>query len=171
MNDQQNSDTPESQQPRPGGFLTLPVILVIGWLIYEGTHEPAIAAMAMCLKFGLEDFRTARWLLRTDPDGGRGRSCAWLYIASGLWQTAVIGLAMVLLTVVLDELIQGRPQKPKDAVGLRKLLNGATLTILFGFTFSTLATYVAMLYAWRHRVRPWLNGSVHYARKQVSDPS
>ena len=156
--------------PRKSSFPALPVLLVVGWIIYEVTHQPAVAAMAMCMKFGWEDFRTARWLLRTDPSRSRGRTCAWLYIASGLWQAAVIGLAMVLLSVALDQVIQANRQGPGAAVELDKLLSGAAFTILFGFTFSTVATYIALLYAWRHDVRPWLNGAVHIARRNNEWP-
>jgi len=157
-------DPPPAQR---GSFLTLPLLLGVGWIIYEVTHQPAIAAMAMCLKFGWEDFRTARWLYRTDPDPGRGRACFWLYLASGLWQAAMIGVAMVLLTVVLEEIIEIQQRGNGD---IQKLLAGAAFTIMFGFFFSTLATYVFLISCWRNRVRPWLNGAVHIARRKDEWP-
>jgi hypothetical protein len=149
--------------PRPqGSFLTLPVLFLMAWLIFEVTHNPALAAMAMCLKFGWEDFRTALWLKRTDPERGRGAACCWLYVASGLWQTAIIGVAMALLTVVIAELIQIKQQGQGN---LLQLFMGAVFAILFGFVFSTVSTYIALGYAHRHGVRPWLNGAVHIARR------
>lgn len=160
----------ERPPPRQGSFLTLPVLFVIGWIIYEVTHQPAIAAMAMCLKFGWEDFRTAKWLLFTDPESGRGRACCWLYVASGLWQVAVIGVAMVMLTVVLSMALEVGGQQQGAPGDLLKLLLGAGFTIMFGFTFSTIATYVALLYSWKHRVRPWLSSSVHIARRRDEWP-
>lgn len=168
-----NSTDPDIFDPPPsrrGSFLTLPLILLTGLLIYEGTHEPAFAAMAMCLKFGWEDFRTAHWLRRTDPERNRGRACWWLYLASGLWQTAVIGVAMVFLTVVLDHFFRAARQGPRAVLDLRALLHGAGFTILFGFIFSTFATLIALVYSWRHRVRPWLNGDVHIARRNQEWP-
>ena len=161
--DSDGSETPPKQR---GSFLTLPVIFVVGWIIYEVTHNPAMAAMAMCLKFGWEDFRTARWLWRTDPDRNRGRACYWLYLASGLWQTAVIGVAMVLLTVALDQVIQVQQQGAAAIGDLFSLLRGAFIAILFGFVFSSMSTYIALLSARRYGVHPWLNGSVHIARRQ-----
>jgi len=154
-----NSSESEIHDPAPpksNSVLTLPVIFVIGLIIYEVTNNPAMAAMAMCIKFGWEDFRTAYWLKFSDPNRGRGIACCWLYVASGLWQTAIIGIAMVLLSVVLSEALQ-------QNVGT--LLVGAGLAILFGLVFSTLSTYIALGYSHRHGVRPWLNSALHIARR------
>lgn len=166
MNDN-DFDSPEPPRQRFNAILWLLVLLGIGWLIYEVAHSPAWAAMAMCTKFGLEDFRTAFWLLRTDPQRSRGRACCWLYIASGLWQIAIIGVAMVLLTVILVYVLQAQQG---NVGGLFHLLGGAALSIVAGFTLSTLATYLAMFIAWRRNVRPWLNGAIHIARRRNEWP-
>lgn len=160
----ENTETPTRHF---NAVLLLLLILGIGWLIWEVTHSPAWAAMAMCLKFGLEDFRTAWWLMRTDPDSGRGRACCWLHIASGLWQVAIIGVAMVLLTVALVYFMEA---KQGNAVGVVKLLGGAAVAIVLGFILSTVATYMALFIAWRHNVRPWLNGAIHIARRKREWP-
>lgn len=157
----------DAPPPQRGSFLSLPVILVIGLVIYEVTQQPAIAAMAMCLKFGSEDFRTAWWLLHTDPQHGRGRACCWLYVASGLWQIAVIGVAMVILAVCLDAVIEQARQGPGAGHNLDKLLFGAGFTILFGFVFSTAATYIALLYSWRCGVRPLVERSGQHCSAQA----
>jgi hypothetical protein len=150
-------------------FISWPLILVIAFLIFEVTNDPAFAALAMCLKFGWEDFRTARWLRKTDPDRGRGKACFWLYVAAGLWQTAVIGVAMVLLTVVVQAIVQGNGQG-QAAFGLISLLAGALAAIVFGFILSTVATGIALLCAKKYRIRPWLNGAVHFARRRGEWP-
>ncbi len=147
--------------------LLLLLVVAVGWIIYEVTQSPAWAAMVMCLKFGLEDFRTAWWLLRTDPDRGRGRACCWLHIASGLWQVAIIGVAMVVLTVAL---IVGLQAQRGNAIGVLRLLDGASAAIVLGFVLSTFATYIAMINAWRCGVRPWLNGAIHIARRKGEWP-
>ena len=67
------------------------LLLIVAWLVFELTAQPALAVAAVCVKFGWEDFRTARWLRRSDPDRLRGRACFWLYVASGLWKTAITG--------------------------------------------------------------------------------
>jgi hypothetical protein len=170
MKDSEYHTDDDAPKPQGSSILTVPAIFFIGLIIYEVTNDPAMAAMGMCLKFGTEDFRTALWLKRHDPQAGRGTVCCWLYVASGLWQTAVIGVAMVLLTVVLCELIQGQQQVQAAGNDILSLLEGAFLAIFFGFVFSTLATYIALAYARRHRVRPWLNGAVHIARRNEHWP-
>lgn len=170
MKDSEDDIHDDAQKPKGSSFLTLPVIFFVGLIIYEVTNDPAMAAMGMCLKFGAEDFRTAFWLKRHDPQPGRGTVCCWLYVASGLWQTAVIGIAMVVLTVVLCEFIQAQQQGQAAGNDIFSLLQGAFLAIFFGFVFSTLATYIALAYARFHRVRPWLNGAVHIARRKEHWP-
>jgi hypothetical protein len=163
------SETETTEEPTRqfNAVLWLLLILAIGWLIYEVTHSPAWAAMAMCLKFGLEDFRTAWWLLKTDPDRGRARACCWLHVASGLWQVAITGVAMVVLTVALVYLME---IQQRNAAGILKLIGGAIVSIVMGFILSTLATYIALLNAWRYNVRFWLNGAIHIARRKNEWP-
>jgi len=67
-------------------------LLALCWVVYELTRQPALGAVAVCLKFGWEDFSAARWLWRRDPDRARGRCCSWLYFAWGLWKTAIVRL-------------------------------------------------------------------------------
>lgn len=161
------SETSEPPTQHFNAVLWLLVILAVGWLIYEVTHSPAWAAMAMCLKFGLEDFRTAWWLLQTDPNRGRARTCCWMHIASGLWQVAIIGVAMVILTIALVYFLQ---VQQGNAAGILELIEGAFMAIVLGFILSTIATYIALLNAWRHDVRPWLNGAIHIARRRGEWP-
>jgi hypothetical protein len=164
MSEPYQEDNPPKQT---GSFLTLPALFAVAWIIYEVTHEPSFAALAMCLKFGWEDFRTAWWLRRTDPDRGRARACAWLYLAAGLWQTAIIGVAMVFLTVALTEVVQVQQGGVRDILSL---IQGATVAIVFGFILSTVATVIALICAARAKVRPWLNGAVHFARRRGEWP-
>jgi hypothetical protein len=152
----------EGQPPPPRQHvLTLPFILALGWLIYEVTAQPALAAMAMCLKFGWEDFRTARWLQLSDPDRARGRACYWLYLSSGLWKVAISGLAMIFLISALVTLMRVNRNQAQQVA---PMLAAAGITLVLGFGFSALASYVAFWTAWRHRVRLWLNGAVYRAR-------
>ena len=73
------NETGNESRSQRWSFISWPLILVIAFLIFEVTNDPAFAALAMCLKFGWEDFRTARWLRKTDPDRGRGKACFWLF--------------------------------------------------------------------------------------------
>jgi hypothetical protein len=137
-------------------------------ILYEATHDPAIAATALCVKFGWEDFRTARWLRRTDPDTRRGKACWWLYFASSLWKVAVSALAMFLLIVVLEHAFDIRQQG--RAVDVLALIKGAFLSLLFASLLLVLATVIALVLARRFNVRVWLNGAVGYARRRSEWP-
>src|SRR5436190_24021420 len=64
-------------------------MLPLGWFIYELTARPSFAIVVACGKFGWNDFLTAHWLLRTDAIRGRGRTCFWFYVASGVWKITV----------------------------------------------------------------------------------
>ena len=101
---------------------------------------------------------------------GRGNACCWIYLASGLWQTAVTGVGMVILTVLLVNVFKVGNVGLGALATLVELFMGTWLTIFFGFVFSTFATYIALAYAHRHHVRPWLNGAVHIARRHNQWP-
>jgi hypothetical protein len=136
-------------------------LVAVGWALYELTSQPAIAVTAVCLKFGWEDFLTARWLRRTDPDPRRGRACFWLYLASGLWKTAIVGLLMTLAYLYL---LRGPAPAPNPL--LWQALAGTWLTALVGCGLSTLATTSAIWLAWRGGIKLWLNANVHRARRR-----
>src|SRR5579864_658654 len=88
----------EEEMERRGWFsrlhLSWPMLFVIGWLVYELTTKPTLGAVAVCLKYGWEDFRAAIWLRRVDPRRLRGRACFWLYLAWGLTKTAAVACLM-----------------------------------------------------------------------------
>src|SRR5262245_6522225 len=79
-----NTGEHDDRAGRWANVLSVPLLLVIGWVLYELTAQPALGVAAVCAKFGWDDFRTARWLLRIDPNPARGWACAWLSIANGL---------------------------------------------------------------------------------------
>jgi hypothetical protein len=156
-------------------YLSWPVLLGLGWLIYELTHKPALGALAVCMKFGLNDFRTARWLSRIDGHRGRAHACFWLYVASGLYKTAITGgvlaLAITLFAGVLRPRgVQVRPQF-LNWDGFKEAFLGAALTTLGGFILSVLVSMLALAWASRHRVKLWLDGALHHARRENIWPS
>ena len=71
-------------------------LVLIGCVIYELTQSPALGSVLVCLKFGWDDFLTARWLWRRDADRWRRASLFWLYLAWGLWKTAIVAFLMSL---------------------------------------------------------------------------
>jgi hypothetical protein len=156
-----NDDRP----PRPSrSHLTLPMLLLIGWLLYELTAQPALGVAAVCLKFGWEDFRTAWWLRRRDPIRGRGWACFWLYTASGLWKSAITASIMIFAFAFLKGM-QAKPGQRQQLGDLPPQIIGAFLTAFGSYLLSALATCLAVLLSLWSRVKLWLDGGVHRARR------
>jgi hypothetical protein len=150
-------------RPRRGWapHLTWSALLVAGWLLYEATAQPGLAAFVVCAKFGWPDLRAARWLLRVDPDRRRGQTCFWFYLAFGLWKVAVMATALMLLLLFLGTLF---PRMPRRAGGWSPVLGGVLAAAGLGFGLSFLATYAALASALRNRVKVWLGPAAHRAR-------
>jgi hypothetical protein len=150
-------------EPRRRPSLVLPALLALGILVYELTAQPGLGAAIACTKFGWDDFLTARWLRRRDPDRRRGKASFWLFVAAGLWKTAVTGVVVLFAVAFIDAMIRrrGGAAGPPPA----EALAGAFATALVGFMLSTLATARAFFTALRHRVRLWIDARVHQDRR------
>jgi len=134
-------------------------LITVAWALYELTAQPALGAMALCVKLGWDDFRTAVWLGRRDPSRKRGRTCCWLYLANGAWKvTITAGLACEVILFVALERQGGRWARQTEEV-----LLGSALTVGFGWLLSLLATLIAVWLAWRHGLKLWLHSAVHHA--------
>jgi hypothetical protein len=168
MNHSDYDDTNDPLPPAQSSFLSLPLILLIGLIIFEATSNPGWAAMSLCLKFGWEDFRTAFWLIRTDPHRKRGRACWWLYVASGLWKVGVSSFAMFVVIIILEGFF--RPGGKGQGKGMLRLVFGVCMCLFFAFVLSAVATWIALFSAWWNNVPLWLNGSVRIARHRAEWP-
>lgn len=151
---------------RAGGWkprLTWPALILFGWLLYEATAQPGLAAAVTCAKLGWSDFRVAYWLRRVDPDRRRGRACFWFYVAFGLWKVAVLATAVMFTLLFLGSLVHpGR--RRFGGPGVSPVLAGVLVAAGVGFGLSFLATYVALWSAIRSRVKVWLGSAPHRAR-------
>src|SRR5262245_13407384 len=146
----------------PFTWLGLVALCVV---VYELTHVPALGAMAICLKFGWDDFRTGYWLERTDPDRRRGRCCAWLYLGWGLWKTALVAFLMSVGFAAVT------PANAPAAGAAQVLAFAGTFFIaLLALLLATLATFVAVREAYSGGYRLWLDRAVHRARRANSWP-
>ena len=159
-------DAPDSPRARRLPFTWLG-LLAAGWVVYEITAQPALGTALVCLKFGWEDFRTACWLRRTDPDPVRGRACFWAFVAWGLCKTT--GLAYALCFAILlgigwtEQLIRHRLLAGNG--GLTEALIGVAVVTVAGFLVCSLATARALWLARQHGLRLWVNSSVKSARR------
>jgi hypothetical protein len=138
-------------------------LLALAWLLFELTHNLALGAIAVCLKFGWEDFSTARWLWRNDPDRWRRRGTFWLYLSWGLWKTAIVAFLMS-LGFALVATRQAFVVAPGMPAPLRAFLS-TLLTTLAGLGLSAMTTVLAVLCAWCGGARLWLDSAVHRARR------
>ncbi|VTS08926.1 hypothetical protein [Tuwongella immobilis] len=169
------SDLTDGTTPQSSwvSWLTMPLLLLLGWVVYEVTMLPGLAALFMCLKFGWADFRTAFWLRRTDPNKPRGRACFWMYLTSGVWKVAIMGFVMAMLVAILYAVQQknrplGQPIQREQSA--EQLAIGATLTMLAGFGICSVLTVRTILIGRRYRVRYWLSSGTHRDRVQRNWP-
>jgi hypothetical protein len=149
----------ERRSRRWPSVLTFPVLLVIGWVLYELTWEPALGVAAVCIKFGWEDFRTAFWLRRADPDWRRGRASFWLYLAAGLWKMAITASLMIFAYITLKVLGALGPRAAGHVVG-------AILSAFAGIALAALTACWAVVLALLWRIKLWLSTGVHGARRK-----
>jgi hypothetical protein len=141
----------------PFGWLGL---VLLGCVVYELTQSPALGSVLVCLKFGWEDFLTARWLWRLDEHRWRRAALFWLYLAWGLWKTAIV--AFFLSTAFALVARQAAPAAIPDAL---RAFAGTFLLTLLCFGLSTLMTFLSFFCAWRGGVRLWLDSAAHRARR------
>jgi hypothetical protein len=130
------------------------------------TSDPGLAAAISCLKFGWEDFRTAFWLRRVDPDRNRGRACYWFQIAEGLAKIVVHALIILVVIDFLDESLK-RPQAPPRVrpVG-SNMLRAVSITTALGFGLCWVAVIFGTRFALRHCVKVWIGPAARLARQR-----
>jgi hypothetical protein len=145
--------------------LTWPVLFLIGWVLYEATAQPGLAAAITCAKFGWSDFQAARWLRRVDPDRGRGRACFWFYLAFGLWKVAILATVMMISLLFLGSIVNAGRRRFGGEV-LTPVLSGVLVAAGVGFGLSFLTTYIALWSAMRQRVKVWLGSAPYRARSE-----
>src|SRR6266536_3189489 len=157
----------EEQAPRSGGIhVSWYALLLLGWLLYEATSQPELAAAVTCAKFGWSDWRAAWWLRRVDPDWRRGRTCFWFYLAYGLWKVAVMASVVMFFLLLAGSMLRRKPAWAPQAGGMSPAVAGVLIAAGFGFGLSFFATYVSIWSALRHRVKVWLGAAPHLARTQ-----
>ena len=91
--------------------LAWPLVLVVGFLLFELTADPALGILLGCLKFGWDELRFSRRLRRQDPDPVRGRVCARFYEAFALWKVSLVALGVMFLAIM----IHGDLARPHEA--------------------------------------------------------
>jgi hypothetical protein len=145
--------------------LSWPMLFLAGWLLYEFTAQPGLAALVACAKFGWSEVCTAFWLRRVDPDRWRGQTCFWAYLTYGLWKVAVMATLTMILLGFLSVLLDRGPRQQGN-IDFSPVLGGTLAAALVGFGLSFPTTYVALCLARHHGVRLWLGHAPNRARKE-----
>lgn len=136
--------------------VTWGAMLPLGWLIYEVTARPSFAIVVACARFGWNDFVTAHWLLRTDPDRGRGRTCFWFYLASGLWKITVAAFVITGTILIVTLTLNGNPPRGLVDVGI---------TAAVGISLLAIIPLIGVINARISGVKVWVDSSIHDSRR------
>lgn len=140
-------------------------MLALGWLIYELTAQPAIGIVVACGKFGWNDLLTAHWLLRHDPDRGRGRTCFWFYVASGLWRITVAAFIITGIILIVAVVMGQRGQKMPRGLFFTAMTSAAGIMLL------AVIPLIGVLCARLYGVKVWIDSSIHdYRRGNIWPP-
>ena len=160
----------EDRTERRGWFgrlhLGWPMLFLAGWLLYEFTAQPGLAALVACAKFGWADVRTAFWLRRVDPDRSRGQTCFWCYLSYGLWKVAIMATLTMIVLGLLNVIVERAAGQAQANNGFSPVLGGALMAAAMGFSLSFPTSYFALWLAYRNGVRIWLGQAPSRARKE-----
>lgn len=142
------------------------MLALAGWLLYEFTAQPGLAALVACAKFGMNEVHTAFWLRRVDPDRGRGQTCFWAYLTYGLWKVAIMATLTMIAIGFVGALFNRAPRQPQPNNGFSPVLGGALAAATAGFGLSFPTSYIALWSARRNGVRLWLGQAPNRARRE-----
>ena len=170
MNDDAQSDEVFEIEPSgdSGVLAHLPwwLILTVAFVVTELTAHPAIGVGVLCLKFGWDDFRTALWLRRRDPNRRRGAVCSWFYLSSGLWRVFLWSFALMLVAIMF--LVATEPPQARgpnrDPVTPPEVMTCLCMC-LASFAVATMFTVLSVGFAWRRRIKVWISGTISRSRR------
>lgn len=158
---------------RRGAFFHLPwwLIAMAAFAVAELTAHPSIGVIVLCLKFGWNDFLTALWLRRRDPERKRGKICSWFYFASGLWRVCMWSFLLLFMTLAFSVMVELK-QAQAGAPGNDPMIEAITCLIvwLVSSAFATLYSLLAIIFAWRDKTKIWVSGSLSDSRRSGDWP-
>jgi hypothetical protein len=133
------------------------LLLAVGIVVAELTAHPAIGVAVFCLKFGLNDWRTAAWLCRVDPQPRRSHTIWWFLVGSGF-------LKIFLMSSIAFPVMAGWWAAMTKQPVLHEVRVAMSIG-LGGMLFSFVVNHVGLFLASRRHVRVWLNGRLHRFRE------
>jgi hypothetical protein len=130
--------------------------LALAWMLYEVTAKPNYGIVVACTKFGWNDFLTAHWLARRDPNRRRGYTCFFFYMASGVWKITVAAFLVTGLVLIITVILGER--RPKGLFGLGALA-------IVGITSLAVIPALGVALARWYGVKVWIDSLVHESRR------
>jgi hypothetical protein len=140
--------------------------LILGLIAFELTANSMLGIAVACLKFGLDEFLTAIWFLRTDPHRTRGVACACFLGSLGFVKACVTGLAITIGVMSLAAVFRGG----QIAGPLGTQIVAALLTIAGGGAAFALMMGLGITSALFGRVRIWMCPETLRARRDNQWP-
>lgn len=146
--------------------LSWPMLFLAGWLLYEFTAQPGLAALVACAKFGWADVRTAFWLRRVDPDRPRARTCFWCYLTFGLWKVVMMATVTIIVLVIVAVILACVVQQPAANNDFLALFQGSIVAAAIGAGLLCLTCFIALWMARRNSIRIWMGSAPRRARQE-----
>lgn len=133
------------------------LLLAVAIVVAELTAHWSVGVTVFCLKFGLNDWRTAAWLCRVDPQPRRSHTIWWFLVGSGF-------LKIFLMSSIAFPVLAGWWAAMTRQRVLHEVQVAMTIGI-GGMFFSFVVNHIGLYLASRRRVRVWLNGHLHRFRE------
>jgi hypothetical protein len=143
--------------------LLWPLLLLLAWLAFELTANATLSLVLACVRFGMNDFRTAWWLWQTDPQRRRAHACASFYAASGVWKTALVPLLTAGVIAIVWGMIAPQAMQRQHPV-TQQLMLAIAVGMWAASILIVLAGSAAVL-SLRARWRVWVHPGLHGCRK------
>ena len=134
------------------------LLAAIAVAVAELTAHPALGVVIFCVKFGLNDWRTAAWLCRVDPRRERSHTLWWFLIGSGCLKIFLVSTLVfpILARIWVALFNQDVTNEILVALGVG----------IGGMAVSFVMSHIGLVVAWRRRERVWLNSQLHRCRDQ-----
>ena len=161
-------------QPARSSVVVWTILTLLTVVVFELTAQPGLAAMVFCSKFAWKNCLTAIWVLRNDPNRGRGRACFWFCLAVGTAKVLLCAFVVwfILLFsfgVILNGILpRGRPAPAFDTIV--KYVVGCMWAGGIALSLQVVLTFVGCVTAYRHSVRVWIGPGLHQSRRQAEWP-
>jgi hypothetical protein len=129
------------------------ITALAGWLAFDLSAEPAVAAAVLCCRFGWNDLLTAVRLRRCDPDRARGRAISWFYLASGTMKVSLSACAVTALIAEVVVFIERRRPQPNPNALMPDAIWGSLLLMAIAMPLAALLALVGIISARIHGVQ------------------